>query len=175
MLNVPTANNAFKCKECTSGIHTCFACKQPHPPSLQNVSSILSTSTSAAADAASSVTRKCSSSKCGRYYHDECARSDERFRREPALSSGTAAACRLSTSSSTLGAGGGSFICPLHTCRSCWSEANASFLNSASGGSCSGRFFDIPPRLPTPAMPSGEAGSVGGATNTADVPADVKR
>lgn len=70
----------FKCDECLSGLHTCFVCKKP------------STNTNMA--------KKCSSSSCGRYYHDECTKNNDLFRKENK-----------------------SFLCPLHTCMSCLSES----------------------------------------------------
>ncbi|XP_056397227.1 LOW QUALITY PROTEIN: histone-lysine N-methyltransferase NSD2 [Hyla sarda] len=44
-------NGPFQCEECTSGIHSCFSCKQKDT----NV-------------------KRCSASHCGKYYHDSCLR-----------------------------------------------------------------------------------------------------
>jgi hypothetical protein len=71
---------AFKCDECTLGAHTCFLCKKK---------------------TTSAVTKKCSSTGCGKYYHDECVRSSGLFRKEH----------------------GGQFFCSHHACATCICEA----------------------------------------------------
>ena len=77
----------FKCPECVSSLHTCFLCKKRAQTT--------------------SDTKKCSSSVCGKYFHDECAKSNELF--------------RIETNSS--GNNRISFTCPSHTCLTCWSDA----------------------------------------------------
>jgi hypothetical protein len=90
---VPQAN--FKCDECLSGEHECFMCKE------KNVSD----------GAAGNVktTRKCSVTSCGKYYHDECAKKNDLFRKDASWSQNKPA-----------------FICPMHSCSTCWAEAKVS-------------------------------------------------
>jgi hypothetical protein len=92
MLNEPS-NGCFKCDECITGQHVCFACKKIKSPNDN-----------------STITKKCVSNTCGRYYHDECAKSNPLFRKE--------------TGSSTT-----KYLCPSHACGTCWAE-NKSSINS---------------------------------------------
>ena len=77
----------FKCDECTSNLHTCFMCKKRPTKAQQE-------------------TKRCSIASCGKYYHDECIKSSDLFRKENLT--GTAAV---------------SITCPLHTCKTCYSHA----------------------------------------------------
>lgn len=92
LINEP--KEPFKCEECLNGQHTCFLCKKP--------------------SISSNTTKKCSSSACGKYYHDECTRSSDFFKKE----------------------NNKSFLCPLHTCVTCWSDSqqhkNPSIINNNS-------------------------------------------
>ncbi|XP_055956003.1 histone-lysine N-methyltransferase NSD2 isoform X2 [Patella vulgata] len=63
----------FRCGECLKNEHTCFRCK-----------------------VASTDTRKCSVSSCGKFYHEECFKKYPQSRIE-----------------------GKSYFCPLHTCATC--------------------------------------------------------
>ena len=87
----------FKCDECKSGLHSCFVCKKPAEASMP--------------------TKKCASSSCGKYFHEECAKTNELFRKEGAHSKA-------------------SFLCPLHTCATCWYETRYK-SGSSSSSNCS--------------------------------------
>jgi hypothetical protein len=50
------------------------------------------------------MTKKCLSNSCGRYFHDECAKTNKLFRKEVSAT------------------GSVKYLCPLHTCLTCWSE-----------------------------------------------------
>ena len=52
--------DGYKCDECVSGMHACYACKKPSLPE--------------------NTAKKCSSPACGHYYHEECAKADQHFR-----------------------------------------------------------------------------------------------
>jgi hypothetical protein len=94
MLNEPP-NGCFKCDECITGQHTCFLCKKIKSPNDN-----------------STMTKKCASNSCGRYYHDECAKSNPLFRNESSSTSGSS-----------------KFLCPSHTCGTCWAENKSSKNN----------------------------------------------
>jgi hypothetical protein len=81
LINEP--KEAFKCEECQSGHHTCFQCKKES----NNINQ----------------TKKCSSSACGKYYHDECVRSSDLFKKE-------------NNNNKT-------FLCPLHICVTCFADS----------------------------------------------------
>jgi hypothetical protein len=97
MLNEPT-NGSFKCDECITGQHVCFSCKKIKSPSDN-----------------STITKKCASNGCGRYYHDECAKTNPFFRRE--------------TSSSSSSGNSIKYICPSHACSTCLAEHKSSINN----------------------------------------------
>ena len=78
LLSEPINRENFKCDECLSGHHKCFLCKKESNSLNQ--------------------TKKCSSSSCGKYYHDECVKSSDLFRKEN---------------------NNKSFLCPLHLCATC--------------------------------------------------------
>lgn len=81
----------FKCDECSTNTHTCFMCKKrptrPHE------------------------TKRCSFSSCGKYYHEECVKSNRLF-----------TVTSSSSSSSKL-----SFTCSLHSCTTCWCHVNLTY------------------------------------------------
>jgi len=81
-LEKKTLNNRFECKDCRSKMHACFECK--------NTSNI------------ENRTKKCSFNTCGRYFHDECTKTNKLFRFDNSDPSNN------------------SFFCPSHTCVTCW-------------------------------------------------------
>jgi hypothetical protein len=86
----------YKCDECQTGMHTCFACKKPATAQMP--------------------TRKCHANTCGKYYHDECTRSNQLFRIDDSNAKKV------------------TFICPQHTCNTCWSDRLHNNNNSDCGG-----------------------------------------
>lgn len=92
----------FKCRECTTGQHTCIVCEDTHLDGILN------------ADMKTGITKKCSLQKCGKYFHDECAKKSELFRQEN------------STSSSKVS----SYVCRSHVCVTCWLDHTADLVDS---------------------------------------------
>jgi hypothetical protein len=92
-------DDGFKCKDCRSGMHQCFACKIPATVEAQ--------------------TKKCSFNSCGRYFHEDCAKANKLFRFDNSNSN------KPST-----------FICPSHTCATCWIDMSHN-LNETLDHSCS--------------------------------------
>ena len=80
---------AYKCDECTSGQHTCFLCKK--------------LTTESGAD----LPKKCTLTTCGKYYHDQCAKSNPLFFKEITTSNANASA---------------KYMCPLHKCFTCYAD-----------------------------------------------------
>jgi histone-lysine N-methyltransferase NSD1 len=76
--------DGFKCEQCTTGLHACFACKKPS--NTENMA------------------RKCSLATCGRYYHDECAKTFDIVRNNNKDNKFQ-------------------FTCPLHACLTCLIES----------------------------------------------------
>lgn len=74
--------HGYKCDECAANSHACFACKKPSEKNFE--------------------TKKCSLAKCGRYYHDECAKQSLLFKKDS----------------------NSKYTCSLHTCATCHSESN---------------------------------------------------
>jgi hypothetical protein len=74
----------FKCDDCINNSHSCFVCKKK--------------TLNSATDGSIAVTKKCTISSCGKYYHEECARANELFRKDQ-------------------------FVCSLHSCTTCLCEA----------------------------------------------------
>lgn len=79
----------FKCDECVSDEHECFLCKNDDK-----------------SDGGVNLrTRKCSVATCGKYYHDECVKKNESFRKDTSWTQNKP-----------------NFICPMHSCSTCWAE-----------------------------------------------------
>ncbi len=91
-------DDGFKCKDCRSGMHQCFACKSP--PTEEK------------------PTKRCSFNACGRYFHEDCAKANKLFRFDNSNSN------KPST-----------FICPSHTCATCWIDMSHN-LNETLDHSC---------------------------------------
>lgn len=83
----------YKCEECTTGKHTCFVCSKTLTDS-------------------GDTSKKCAHTKCGRFFHDECAKNNDRFRQE------TTTISKVS-----------SYICPTHTCLTCWLDSQADLVD----------------------------------------------
>lgn len=58
------------------------------------------------------MTKKCASTKCGKFFHDECAKNKERFRLESSANSKVS-----------------SYTCPSHSCVTCWLDSNADLVD----------------------------------------------
>ncbi len=89
LLALPT--EPFKCDECKNGLHVCFLCKEPQL-SDENQEQTVST------------LRKCVSNSCGKYFHEQCAKSNPLFRPVSNVQNKY------------------SFLCSHHTCRTCWAK-----------------------------------------------------
>ena len=92
----------FKCSECASGQHSCLVC---HKTDLNQ-----------------EAVKKCASQRCGKYFHEECAKSRPLFRLENALSSRNF-----------------SYLCPSHTCVTCWNVGKV--FQSEQQAACKGRLL----------------------------------
>ena len=91
LMNMGGGGQRFRCTECTSNMHACFICKKK--PTAPN------------------ETRKCAHSTCGYYYHDECAKASELFRKESKADG---------------------YICSMHVCTTCWCDAMLNRSRAAS-------------------------------------------
>jgi len=92
----------FKCDECKNGSHICFLCKEPQQSDENQ-------------EQTASTLRKCVSNSCGKYFHEQCAKTNPFFR-------------TVSTAQNKY-----SFLCSHHTCRTCWAK-NKSDCNEGSNG-----------------------------------------
>jgi hypothetical protein len=91
LLVEPDNKELFKCDECASGHHKCFLCKKESDNLNQ--------------------TKKCSLITCGKYYHDNCVKSSDLFKKEN---------------------NNKSFTCPLHICATCCVDSRKLQSNNSS-------------------------------------------
>ncbi len=98
----------FKCEDCTTNSHACFLCKKKTVPAAAAPNGTATSSSETNSSVTTATTKRCTANGCGKYYHEECARTSELFRKEQ-------------------------FVCSHHSCTTCLCEAMLNRAGSNSG------------------------------------------